>query len=55
MVASASSSNTQCPSGRCKSMSARLAASMLRSTAGATLDHFSSIDTFPVLPITPGR
>ena len=35
MVASASSSNTQCPSGCCKASSARVAASMLRSTADA--------------------
>src|SRR6266436_3944311 len=35
MVASASSSNTQCPSDRCKAMSARVAASMLRSTPAA--------------------
>src|SRR6185369_3636521 len=35
MVASASSSNTQCPSGRCKPSSASVAASMLRSIVDA--------------------
>src|SRR6516164_8003372 len=43
MVASASSSNTQCPSGRCKDISACVAVSMQRSSVAAA-DVFSWIN-----------